>query len=107
MKIENIKAESESGFTTSAPEAAPVSAQPNEDYWAMPGQGQTLQGLRRGALYCLWKDGEISTISVRRRDRSRGRRLIVASTLRAYLARLRREQCPVASKESAEKECAE
>ena len=94
MKIENIKAESESGFTTSAPEAAPVPAQPNEiEFWAMPGPGQVLQGLRRGALYALWRDGEIETISTRRLGKSRGRRLVVAATLRAYLSRLREEQC--------------
>ena len=90
-------------FTTSAPEAAPVPAQANEiEFWAMPGPGQTLQGLRRGALYCLWRDGLIETVSVRRKGRSRGRRLVVASTLRNYLRRLRSEQCASASKESAE-----
>jgi hypothetical protein len=106
MSIQGIQNNAASGsgeFTTSAPEAAPVPAQPNEvEFWAMPGPGQTLQGLRRGALYCLWKDGEIETVSCRRRGRSRGRRLIVASTLRNYLRRLRNEQCAPASKERAE-----
>jgi hypothetical protein len=92
-------------FTTSAPAIAPVMMQcgaEKPEFYAMPGQGQTLEGLRRGALYCLWRDGEISTISVRRKGKSRGRRLIVVSTLRAYLSRLREEQCPSASKERAE-----
>jgi hypothetical protein len=87
---------SESGeFTTFAPEIAPVPAQsPSEpEFYAMPGPGHTLEGLRRGALYCLWRDGEIETVSVRRRGKTRGRRLIVASSLKNYLRRLREEQC--------------
>ena len=101
MNIQNNKAVGGAGeFTTSAPEAAPVSAQPNEiEFYAMPGPAQTLQGLRRGALYALWRDGEIETVSVRRKGKSRGRRLVVASTLRNYLRRLRSEQCAPASKE--------
>ena len=103
---QNTNAASGSGqFTTSAPAIAPVMAQcgaEKPEFYAMPGPGQTLQGLRRGALYCLWKDGEIETVSVRRRNRSRGRRLIVALTLDNYLRRLRNEQCPSASKERAE-----
>lgn len=88
-------------FTTSAPEIAPVVAQykvePNE-FLPMPGPGQTCpySGLRRGALYALWRDGEIEAIAVRRKGRARGRRLIVAETLRNYLRRLRQEQCPIA-----------
>lgn len=98
MPNETDKAASGGGeFTTSAAAVVPVLAyyksEPNE-FLPMPGPGQTCvySGLRRGALYCLWRDGEIETISVRRRGRSRGRRLIVASTLRNYLARLRKEQ---------------
>ena len=89
-------------FTTSAPDVAPVLAQykiePNE-FLPMPGAGQTCpySGLRRGALYCLWRDGEIETVSVRRRGKTRGRRLIVAESLRNYLRRLRQEQCANAS----------
>jgi hypothetical protein len=83
-----------SGFTTSAPEVAPVPAQPNApEFYAMPGPGQVLEGLRRGALYCLWRDGEIETVSVRRKGKARGRRLIVAESLRNYLHGLRQEQC--------------
>lgn len=82
-------------FTTSAPDVAPVLAQsPNEpEFFAMPGPGQVLEGLRRGALYCLWRDGEIETVSVRRKGKARGRRLIVAESLRNYLRSLRQEQC--------------
>jgi hypothetical protein len=81
-------------FTTSAPDFAPVQAQsPNEpEFYAMPGPGQVLEGLRRGALYCLWRDGLIETVSVRRKGKNRGRRLIVAESLRKYLRRLRAEQ---------------
>jgi hypothetical protein len=90
-------------FTTSAPEIVPVLAQykiePNE-FLPMPGPGQICpySGLRRGALYGLWKDGLIETIALRRKGRSRGRRLIVAESLRNYLRRLRHEQCANASK---------
>ena len=37
----------------------------------MPGPGQTCpySGLRRGALYCLWRDGEIETVSVAEREK--------------------------------------
>jgi hypothetical protein len=105
MSIQGIQNNAVGGggeFTTSAPEAAPGPAQPNEsEFWAMPGPGQTLEGLRRGALYCLWRDGEIETVSVRRKGKSRGRRLVVASTLRNYLRRLRSEQCVPANKERA------
>jgi hypothetical protein len=87
-------------FTTSAPEIAPIPAQSSNEpeFYAMPGPGQVLEGLRRGALYCLWRDGEIETVSVRRRGKTRGRRLIVAESLRNYLRRLRQEQCANASK---------
>jgi hypothetical protein len=103
MQSESKAASGSREFTTAAPEAAPVPAQPNEvEFWAMPGPGQTLQGLRRGALYALWRDGLIDTVSVRRVGRSRGRRLVVAATLRNYLRRLRSEQCASARQERAE-----
>ena len=88
------------GAFTSTPVAVPVLAhtqlvEPNEpEFYSMPSVGQTCNGLRRGALYCLWRDGEIETISVRRKGRARGRRLIVGETLRKYLRRLREEQNP-------------
>jgi hypothetical protein len=61
----------------------------------MPSPGQTCRysGLRRGVLYLLAKEGLIETISIRRKGRTRGRRLIVAETLRNYLRELRAEQC--------------
>ncbi|MGI8482439.1 MAG: hypothetical protein ACR2MF_10325 [Chthoniobacterales bacterium] len=99
MTIQNNKAASGGGeFSTSAPEV-PVLAhykfEPNEpEFYSMPSVGQTCNGLRRGALYCLWRDGEIETISVRRKGRARGRRLIVGDSLRKYLRRLREEQNP-------------
>lgn len=89
---QNIKAAGGSGaFTTT--EVAPAIAQQSEpEFWAMPGPGQTLQGLRRGALYSLIRDREIESVSVRRKNHTRGRRLIVAESLRNYLRRLREEQ---------------
>ncbi len=100
MTTQNNKAASGGGeFTTFAPEVVPVLAhyksEPNEpEFYSMPSVGQTCNGLRRGALYCLWRDGEIETISVRRKGRARGRRLIVGDSLRKYLRRLREEQNP-------------
>jgi hypothetical protein len=89
---------------TSAPVVPVVGQRSNEpvEFYAMPGPGQVLEGLRRGALYALWRDGEIETISVRRKGKSRGRRLVVGESLRNYLRRLRQEQCTSASKERAE-----
>ncbi len=78
-------------FTTDA--VAPSVAQQSEpEFWAMPGPGQTLEGLRRGCLYSLISDREIESVSVRRKGHTRGRRLIVAESLRNYLRRLREEQ---------------
>ena len=93
MIQKNQAAGSSGELTTDA--AAPSVAQHNEaEFWAMPSPGQALQGLRRGCLYCLWRDGEIETVSVRRKGHTRGRRLIVAESLRNYLRRLRAEQNP-------------
>jgi len=104
VKITNNKAVGGGGeFTTSAPVVVPVLAhyQIEPEFYAMPGPGQSesYSGLRRGALYALWRDGEIETISVRRKGRSRGRRLIVGDSLRSYLRRLREEQNPNKSRE--------
>ncbi len=90
--IQNSPSVVSRGKMTTA-EVAPAAAQQSDaEFWAMPSPGESLQGLRRGALYCLWRDGEIETISVRRKGHTRGRRLIVASTLRDFLRRLREEQ---------------
>ena len=104
----NISAESGGGeFTTSAPVAAPVRvAAPIEfEFLPMPGPGQVCpySGLRRGALYALWREGLIETISLRRKGRSRGRRLIVAESLKNYLRGLRQEQCVHACAEESTK----
>src|SRR5438874_187727 len=94
------------GDTTSAPVVAPVrlTTAIEQEFLPMPGPGQVCpySGLRRGSLYSLWREGEIETIAVRRKGRSRGRRLIVAESLRNYLRRLRQEQCSSAdAKETA------
>jgi hypothetical protein len=85
-------------FTSSAPVIAPVMAQCGAEFpefLPMPSPGQTCRysGLRRGVLYQLAREGLIETISIRRKGRARGRRLIVAETLRNYLRGLRDEQC--------------
>jgi hypothetical protein len=102
MSIHNTSAASGGGeFTTSAAEIVPVvgryKVEPNE-FLPMPGPGQTCpySGLRRGMIYGLWRAGEIETICVRRKGKARGRRLIVAESLRNYLRRLRAEQCGTA-----------
>lgn len=94
MTTSNKAASSGGELITTATAVVPVLAQykTEPEFWAMPSIGQTLEGLRRGALYCLWRDGEIETVSVRRKGHTRGRRLIVAESLRNYLRRLREEQ---------------
>jgi len=92
----NTIAASRGGEFTSAPVAAPVHvAAPFEpEFIAMPPPGMVCpySGLKRGALYQLASDDLIRTVSLRRKGRTRGRRLIVASTLRDYLRRLDVEQ---------------
>ena len=86
---------------TSTPIVAQRPNEPQPEFYPMPGPGEVLEGLRRGALYCLWRDGEIETISIRRKGKTRGRRLIVADSLRRYLRKLREDQCgPVSGDES-------
>jgi hypothetical protein len=89
-------AESGSGFTTSAPEIAPGPAR-SPEFYPLPKASETLEGLRRGSLYALWKAGEIQMISVRLRGKARGRRLVCADSLHQYLRRLRQEQCAAAA----------
>ena len=98
MKLGNLNAEVGSGELTSVPPvAAPVPAQ-SAEFWGLPRANETLQGLRRGSLYSLWKTDEIQMISVRLRGKGRGRRLVVAETLMSYLRRLRHEQCAAGDK---------
>jgi len=90
MNGNSIHAESGSGtLTTSVPVAAPVASATGvePEFIAMPGPGQACpySGLKRGALYALAREGVIRTVSLRRRNTTRGRRLIVLSTLKAYL----------------------
>lgn len=90
--IRNHQTVDGSGKFTVAEVVPAVAQQSEAEFWAMPSPGQTLQGLRRGALYSLIRDREIESVSVRRKGHTRGRRLIVAETLRTYLRRLREEQ---------------
>ena len=64
------------------------------EFIPMPPVGQTCPytGLRRGLLYALWQDGEIESVSLRRRGKVRGRRFFVYATVKAYLNRKREEQ---------------
>lgn len=81
---------------TFATVAAPVrvAAGIEPEFVAMPAPGQACpySGLKRGALYALAKDGLIRTVALRRKGTTRGRRLIVFSTLKNYLRGLDAEQ---------------
>jgi hypothetical protein len=86
----NTNDNADAGASFSAPTvAAPIrgagSIEP--EFIAMPGPGQVCpySGLKRGALYALAREGVIRTVTLRRRNTTRGRRLIVLATLKAYL----------------------
>ncbi len=108
---QNTKAVSGAGDqSSSATFAAPSIAAPvtpagiEPEFCAFPGPAQVepYGGLRRGMLYQLARDGHIKTVSLRMPGKTRGRRLIVLSTLRDYLRRLNAEQNAAGSKESGE-----
>ncbi len=88
--------QSSSSATIAAPSiAAPVTPGVVEaEFTAIPSHSQVepYSGLRRGMLYQLAKAGHIQTVSLRLAGKTRGRRLIVLSTLREYLRRLNAEQ---------------
>jgi hypothetical protein len=97
MNIHATNAASGSGpELTTAPVAAPILAavNPTPEFVAMPGPGQVCpySGLKRGMLYQLTKEGLIRTVSLRRKGTTRARRLIVFSSLMAYLRGLDAEQ---------------
>jgi hypothetical protein len=100
----NTIAASRGGEFTSAPVAAPVrvAAPVEPEFIPMPPPGTVCpySGLKRGALYQLANDGLIRTVAIRRKGTTRGRRLIVASTLRDYLRRLDMEQNGIAKSAS-------
>ena len=66
----------------------PVVVEP--EFIAMPAPGKVCpySSLQRGMLYALERDGLIKTVSLRRKGTTRGRRLIVLSSLKNYLRRL-------------------
>jgi hypothetical protein len=66
------------------------------EFTSFPSQDQVepYSSLRRGKLYSLAREGHIKTVSLREPGKTRGRRLIVLSTLKAYLRRLNAEQNP-------------
>ena len=96
-----VKAASEAGHqnspvTFAAPSiAAPVSLggiDPEFTSMPAPSQVEPYSSLKRGMLYQLARAGHIRTVSLREPGKTRGRRLIVLSTLREYLRRLDAEQ---------------
>lgn len=78
-----------SSATFAAPSiAAPVTVgtvEPEFTALPSPSQVEPYSGLRRGMLYQLAREGHIRTVSLRRPGATRGRRLIVLSTLKNYL----------------------
>jgi hypothetical protein len=71
---------------------APVSATPAEVAAANPEWLDALgvharYSIRRSLLYELDKDGHIKSVSLRRRGRSRGKRLFSVDSIRAFLAK--------------------
>ena len=72
-------------ITVAAP--VPSASGIEAEFVAMPGPGQVCpySNLKRGALYALCRDGLIQTVSLRREGTTRGRRLIVLTSLKAYL----------------------
>ncbi|HVU39296.1 MAG TPA: hypothetical protein VHC95_13260 [Opitutales bacterium] len=80
---------------TVAPVAASVVTIAAE-FCRMPRSGEIepLSGLRRSQLYELTREGLIQTVSLRRRGKARGTRLIVAASLLSYLRGLAAEQNP-------------
>ena len=88
--------DSKTTLTTNAPSIAePVIASGVEaEFCAMPAPGKTCpySGLQRVTLYALAREGLIRTVALRRPGTTRGRRLIVLSTLREYLRKLDAEQ---------------
>ncbi len=55
------------------------------EFLPMPRPGQYCEGLGRAYLYKLAHEGKIQTVSLRERGKLRGKRLIVAESLRTYL----------------------
>jgi hypothetical protein len=97
----NLTAECETGqqssiATTAAPSiAAPVTPggiEPEFTPMPSPSQVEPYSGLRRGMLYELWREKKIETVSLRMPGKTRGRRLIVLSTLKKFLRDLNAEQ---------------
>jgi hypothetical protein len=77
---------------TIAEASIPAGVEP--EFIAMPAPGKTCpySGLQRGMLYSLLREGVIRSVTLRRPDTTRGRRLIVLSSLKAYLRKLDAEQ---------------
>lgn len=86
----------QSNATTAATSiAAPVTPggiEPEFTPMPSPSQVEPYSGLRRGLLYQLWREKKIETVSLRMPGKTRGRRLIVLSTLKKFLRDLNAEQ---------------
>jgi hypothetical protein len=86
MKSTNINAESRGGqFTTSAPEAAPVAVAAQTPEFLDARGVEVRFSIRRSLLYELHNGGHIKSVSLRRRGRSRGKRLFDVRSIREFL----------------------
>jgi hypothetical protein len=88
MKSKDVRAESRGGeFTTSAPEAAPVTVAPQTPEFLDAAGLQARFGIKRSLAYSLLADGAIRAVSLRRKNRTRGKRLFCCDSVRDYLNR--------------------
>ena len=88
MKPKKFNAESRGGeFTTSAPVAAPVSVAAQEPEFLDAAGLQARFGIKRSLAYSLLADGAIRAVSLRRKNRTRGKRLFCCDSVRDYLNR--------------------
>jgi hypothetical protein len=86
MKSKKFNAESGGGeFTTSAPEAAQVTVAAQTPEFLDAAGLQTRFGIKRSLAYSLLADGVIRGVSLRRKNRTRGKRLFCCDSVRDYL----------------------
>jgi hypothetical protein len=86
MKSKKFNAESGVGeFTTSAPEAAPVIVAAQTPEFLDAAGLQARFGIKRSLAYSLLADGVIRGVSLRRKNRTRGKRLFCCDSVRDYL----------------------
>ena len=88
MKSKKFNVESGGGeFRTSAPEVAPVTVvAQTPEFLDAPGLHARF-GIKRSLAYSLLADGLIRGVSLRRKNRTRGKRLFCCDSVRHYLNR--------------------